>query len=126
MLQHMKKVYTHVEHILAVYPETRDDDRLLILKFIELNTSLKSILGESKWEVLKTVFLWVPSFETIRRARQKIQASGKYIGHKQSERQALGEEMRLSERRDIQKKASPIYLFERRDEPCDEPKQLTL
>ena len=119
MLNQMKKLKNHIEHILAIYPETRDDDRLLIMKFFELNTNIKNTVGPAAWAAFETVFLVGPSFESIRRARQKIQEKGKYIGHRQDERSALADEMRRSLRSDNDESQNRLYLFNGKEGPDD-------
>lgn len=62
-----------VERILSQYPETRGNDRLLILRVWET-------LGLGFSQSQRKLFLSarVPSPETIRRTRQKLQEAGKY------------------------------------------------
>ena len=61
----MKKIEGVVEQILTNQPQTRDDDALLYLKVAEhLN-----IAHYSKYDLLKAL-----SYQTIQRARRKLQA----------------------------------------------------
>lgn len=60
-----------VEQILIDIPQTRSDDRYLLLKVWER-------CGLILDPVQQTKFMDVPSSETIRRIRQKIQESGRY------------------------------------------------
>ena len=65
--------YKNAEHtireVLRIYPETRNDDRELILKVWEVE-------GLELTPIQKQFFLKVMPAETIRRTRQKIQESG--------------------------------------------------
>ena len=60
-----------VENTLERYPETRSSDQLLLL-------AVWSRLGFALSESQRQKFLNMPSSETIRRIRQKIQEQGKY------------------------------------------------
>lgn len=63
-----------VKDILQGYPEARNSDNLLYIKVCErLNNTA---LHKPFWQVLASLKeLNLPGFETVRRARQKIQAS---------------------------------------------------
>lgn len=66
-LNHIKN---QVEYTLQNYPETRNDDKKLQVKV------LKGFYGVEKIEdILKPN---IPSLESIRRCRQKLQSEGKY------------------------------------------------
>lgn len=62
-----------VERILQNEPATRSNDKLLILKVWETYG-----LGMSETQKAKFLSDRLPSAETIRRTRQKLQAEGKY------------------------------------------------
>lgn len=66
-------VYDRVRNVLVRYPETRDSDKLLCLAIYSLGYGLKS--HASSYEDLRAWLLSseVPTFETITRARRKIQ-----------------------------------------------------
>jgi hypothetical protein len=66
-LNHVK---TQVEYTLKTYPETRNNDKLL--QVIVLKKFYEARLIE---DILKPS---VPSLESIRRCRQKLQSEGKY------------------------------------------------
>ncbi len=68
----MRKVTPTVEKILRDYPQTRSSDKLLLL-YVWHNMGL--ILTEKQMEK----FMDMPSTETIRRIRQKIQENGQYL-----------------------------------------------
>ena len=66
----VRKVTPQVEKILEEMPETRDDDRELVLqvysKFYDV------WLGDRFYKIMRNKKL--PPFESIRRARQRVQA----------------------------------------------------
>lgn len=65
----MKKIKSMVEQILAEYPEARDDDFILIaLMYGKIGVS-----GEFSKVMMDHKRLGLPSFESIRRTRQKLQ-----------------------------------------------------
>lgn len=67
----LHQIKTQVEDTLKNYPETRNNDKLLQV------TILKKFYGvETIDDILKPQ---VPSLESIRRCRQKLQSEGKYI-----------------------------------------------
>jgi hypothetical protein len=66
----LNQVKTQVEYTLQNYPETRNNDKLLQV------TVLKNFYGvKSIDDILKPK---VPSLESIRRCRQKLQSEGQY------------------------------------------------
>lgn len=68
----LHQVKSQVEFTLKNYPETRNNDKLLQV------TVLKNFYDvESIDDILKPE---VPSLESIRRCRQKLQSEGKYQG----------------------------------------------
>ena len=70
MLNEIKTVLSKVEHILKVYPTTRSDDRALYYYYNQEFTKANTIAN----------FIYnSPSFESIRRSRQRIQQEGKYL-----------------------------------------------
>lgn len=67
----LNQVKTQVEYTLQNYPETRNNDKLLQV------TVLKNFYGvKTIDDILKPK---VPSLESIRRCRQKLQSEGQYI-----------------------------------------------
>ena len=87
-----RRVKQNVLHILEHHPETRNDDKLLMLKYWELFDEL------SFDETFPTVFAArATNPESIRRARQSIQESGLYLPTTEEirkRRRILQEEMR--------------------------------
>ena len=73
----MKKIESiakQVKQILIDYPETRNNDYLLWIKFIELCTDKSPLLVESFRYIVENLReLGIPNFETIGRARRKVQ-----------------------------------------------------
>jgi len=66
----LNQVKTQVEYTLNNYPATRNDDKLLQVTILKKFYGVKSID-----DILKPK---VPSLESIRRCRQKLQSEGKY------------------------------------------------
>ena len=67
-LEKMKTLTEKVHWMLSLYPETRDDDRLLIRK---LYKEFYHVYYQPFWDVMGMEGL--PNTESIRRCRQKIQ-----------------------------------------------------
>lgn len=78
-----------VERLLADFPATRDNDKLLTLAYLCVHHGLKEAMGEYAYLRFKEIFLSpsVPTVETIRRRRQEIQEAGLYRGDEYQERQ---------------------------------------
>ena len=78
----MKKQFSEtmivVENILKRHQGTRDSDKALILEYLLQETDLKNESYELKNRIAKAVYTQMPSFETITRARRRIQESGSY------------------------------------------------
>ena len=79
----LKRMQDKVEYLLAQYPATRDDDRMLIgavyalFYDVDLNAPFKQVLCNDK----------LPNFETIRRCRQKAQEENEALrGKRDKER----------------------------------------
>lgn len=79
MLSNLKNLCDKVDFILDSYPGTRDSDQRLIYRVYELfygvkeNHSFKDVMARVHKKEL-------PCFESIRRVRQKIQESGRFVG----------------------------------------------
>ena len=73
----LKSVEKQVRYILTEYPETRDDDMLLYSvickKFLKETYNKTNYSFEEVMEGYKN--LGLPHFESVRRTRQKIQAT---------------------------------------------------
>lgn len=67
----LNTMQSKVENVLRIYPETRDSDRLLICSIYRSYYNV-NVWDESFADVLADETL--PSFETIRRCRQKAQS----------------------------------------------------
>lgn len=79
----LQTMHERVEDLLRNYPKTRDNDRILIggvyaiYYGVDVNDSFKNILLRED----------LPSFESIRRCRQKIQAQDETLrGNRDKER----------------------------------------
>jgi len=73
--EQLRSVKERVEWLLKNYPETRNDDRYLIILYLRYFTPMRRYLDFVPYKVIKDL----PSFETIRRVRQLIQEKGKYL-----------------------------------------------
>lgn len=87
-IQKIESVAETVRDILELYPKTRDDDNILYYKVLKIHGDINGI-DINIMSVASFLFhmkeYGFPPFETVRRARQKIQhdhpdlASSKYI-----------------------------------------------
>jgi hypothetical protein len=80
----LRTIKQKVEAVLMSYPGARDSDKVLIIRYLkafhrdvlrEHGSFSDAVLDES-----------IPSFESITRARRKIQEEGKYRGSRRYER----------------------------------------
>ena len=97
-----KKVAPKVYEILKQYPETRSDDRLLMDIFYETYYKLATCPLYRVFELQREGR--VPTFESVRRARQKLQETNEDLrGTKESEdaRMAMQEEYLEFAREDV-------------------------
>ncbi len=71
----LKNKKDRVEYLLKKYPETRDSDKKLWLAYMCIFMDLKSNIATGSYEIFKKCFMSkeTPSFETLRRNRQKFQ-----------------------------------------------------
>lgn len=85
MIKDLKQVKTKVAQILDEYPVTKDCDKKLWLGYACKFHGLKGILGD-KYSAFKDFILdsKTPSFESIRRVRQKYQEEGHFIGNRRT------------------------------------------
>lgn len=72
MANEVRKTTSHVRMILKENTETRNSDGLLILEYLERHRGL--VFPEDIRQQILSV-----NFETITRARRKIQSSGRYL-----------------------------------------------
>ena len=73
-MKRMKQIHTIVHHIMAEVPETRNDDDFLYLMVCRKISNEPAIVCSVDYFLLHRKQLGFPSFETVRRTRQKIQA----------------------------------------------------
>ena len=77
VLEELKTVKQRVEYLLERYPYTRNDDRYLIILYIRhFCPKLSKYIKFIPYDVFKEE---VPNFETITRARRKIQEEGRFL-----------------------------------------------
>lgn len=83
-----------VEFLLKSSKGLRSNDMKLWIAYLVMFHDLQTVLNKRKpYEQFKNLILddAVPSMETIRRARQKLQAAGKYIGVRKKEKKTYQE-----------------------------------
>lgn len=88
MLEHIITVKDKIEHIMGLYPETRDNDMLLFLAYLSIFHDLKHDMCPACYALLKRIMLDkdTPKFESITRARRLIQENGCLQGELRFER----------------------------------------
>lgn len=85
-----------VEHVLKNYPRTRDNDNRLVATYWYVwHKDLCHSKG-GKVGILFENLLKVPSFESVRRCRQKIQESGKYTASPKAQAVRDAREMKIA------------------------------
>lgn len=96
MRNHLETCKSKVEDLLMQYPLLRDSDKLLWLAFMNRHHGLRRAIGALAYDKLKSILLLkdTPTFESIRRVRQKIQEEGRYQGKKRAERMEEEAEVR--------------------------------
>ena len=79
-MKDLKTIESRVRAILSNYKEARDDDMILYLLYCNRYGEVR--VGKLPFEmVIKNYkFFGIPCFESIRRARQKIQAATPELG----------------------------------------------
>jgi hypothetical protein len=75
IVKDLKTVEGKVHQILQKYPATRDSDKLLWLAYNSLYNNLKSVIKSGEYDQFKQWILSpdTPIFESLSRARRKIQ-----------------------------------------------------
>jgi tRNA A22 N-methylase len=83
-------VYHRVKRLLKQSKDCRDNDKLLILQYLNKYHNLRNILGKAAYRVVEGLIFarTTPCFETIRRCRQLIQEKGYYHGKLRKKRLA--------------------------------------
>lgn len=86
--------YNAVKAILLENPATRDDDMLLYGAFCAKHNLVRP--DRTFYEVMANAKKWgLPSYESITRARRKVQEMEEYLGgEKRKERKERAEELR--------------------------------
>lgn len=96
MVKDLIRVKDRVAAILIKYPKTRDCDKLLFLAYCKVHCNLDSAL-DGTYQGYKTWFMsgQMPKFESITRARRKIQEENpKLAGVKRHHRKIEAENVR--------------------------------
>lgn len=90
----MKDYYDKVKRILEERPETRDDDMKLYAIFVHMATGMSPKVGF--YEAMYNHFKYdLPSYESITRARRKVQEQVEGLrGTKRQRRKEMEEEYR--------------------------------
>lgn len=98
----MVKASELVAQLLTENPNLRDDDRELYLAYLEKHRGAAHLLAQQGWAGLCHLFRdeATLSYESIRRARQKLQADGRFLGTRAEERGRMQHEVRGIFRRD--------------------------
>ena len=86
MVQDEQAVTQRVAVLLGTRKYLRDDDKKLWIAYLEKNHNLRSVLGEEAFKAFSQIMETCPSYETVRRSRQKLQESGKYLGANRKKR----------------------------------------
>lgn len=85
----LTKLEPVVRNVLKTYPDTRNDDFILIFAvYREMN--LKDITREPFWDImLNHADYKLPSFESITRCRRKIQKEHPELSNKKTQKKRL-------------------------------------
>ena len=86
-----------VRYVLDLWPETRDDDMKLFLRYMDCFHGLRDKMGDTAYAALEYILLCTdyPAFESITRCRRHIQSEGEFQGNFRKKR--------LSEEREVRK-----------------------
>ena len=99
MFEELVTIKSKVRYILEKHPETRDSDKLLWLAYMCIFHDLKSMFkSEDEYKRFRTLIMnsKSPTFESIRRVRQKYQEAGEFVGKKRADRMDESEVMRTN------------------------------
>lgn len=87
-----------VAYLLSKYSKTRENDKLLLISYLMIWHRLHKRIGAEAMAVVKEViFDEMPSFESIRRIRQKFQEGGAYLPPKEVIKARAEEEVAVRE-----------------------------
>ena len=96
MIDDLHKVESKVNYLLSKYPQTRDSDKMLWLAYNVKFNSLKESIGKDaylafrKWLLSKET----PVFESLSRARRKVQARDKDLEGDKNKRLAEADQVK--------------------------------
>lgn len=96
------KITTRVEQILRDYPQTRSSDKELMIYFFHFSGLVLTPEQREKFRNL-------PSTESVRRVRQKIQEGGKYPATEKVKEERAFKSLQMQQ---IAPKATPEYIEE--------------
>lgn len=88
MVDGLETAKEKVKYILEKFPETRDSDKKLWLRFLEVFFNMRLKIGSEAFVAFECVLMdsEVPTMESVRRVRQKFQEGGQFVGKKREER----------------------------------------
>jgi len=97
MIKDLEKVGDRITLILEDYPHTRDSDKLLWLAYNVGFNNLLDVLAPEKYEEFKSWLLksQTPVFESLSRARRKIQETRPELAGDKEKRLAEAEAVRV-------------------------------
>lgn len=84
--ENVEAVTERVASLLNTNPDLRDDDRKLWVSYLVEYCDLKDSLGHEAFQIFLSVIEKCPSYETVRRSRQKLQEAGKFLGNNRKKR----------------------------------------
>lgn len=79
----LNTIKEQVEGILRDHPEARNCDKELFIKYLEIYHSVQDYFSRNDYNGLQGMLKAAPSFESIRRMRQKLQEKGEYTADPQ-------------------------------------------
>jgi hypothetical protein len=96
VIEDLKTVENRVKVILIKYPETRNNDKKLWLAYNLLHNDLKPVVKTGDWETFR---VWImskktPMFESLSRARRKIQEDHPVLAGAKKKRLKIAEEVK--------------------------------
>lgn len=96
IIRDLKTVEGKVHDLLVRYPEVRDSDKLLWLAYNALHNDLKEVIGTGSYKMFKDWVLKVdtPVFESLSRARRKIQEAHPELEGAKAQRMEIEGEVR--------------------------------
>lgn len=78
-MERLNKIKDKVRSILESNSSTRDSDKYLMLHYLRKHNKVAINMTSSEFRLLKDVFMSMPSFESITRARRKAQEENPHL-----------------------------------------------